>query len=72
MYFPAAIAITATVPWFATYLAEDSGQVSDDLVATVYFCVVGLLISLAALLDDAHDLTAWFGIASGPNAFSGY
>jgi hypothetical protein len=64
MYYPAVMAVTASVPWFATYLAEnDSDQVSGDLVAIAYMCAIGLLISFAAILDDTHDLTAWFGIA---------
>jgi hypothetical protein len=57
------------VPWFATYLAEkDSDQVSGDLVAIAYICAIGLLISFGAIVDDAHGLTAWFGIATEPGA----
>jgi hypothetical protein len=63
------MAVTASVPWFATYLAEkDSDQVSSDLVAIAYMCAIGLLISFGAILDDAHDLTAWFGMATQPSA----
>jgi len=63
------MAVTASVPWFATYLVEkDSDQVSGDLVAIAYICAIGLLISFAAILDDAHNLTAWFGMATEPGA----
>jgi len=52
-------------PW--TKSAEkESGQVSGDLVAIAYFCATGLLFSFAAILDDAHDFTAWFGIVTEP------
>jgi len=69
MYYPALMAVTASVPWFATYLVEkDSDQVSGDLVAIAYICAIGLLISFAAILDDAHNLTAWFGMATEPGA----
>lgn len=70
MYYPAIVAATASVPWFATYLTEnDSDHVSGDLVAIVYVCAIGLVISLAAILDDAHELTAWFGIVTEPGTF---
>jgi hypothetical protein len=73
MYFPAVAAITATVPWLAVYLAEeDSEAASRDLVAVAYVCAIGLLISLAAVLDDAYALTDWFGIANEPSALRIY
>jgi hypothetical protein len=65
------MAITASVPWFASYLAEsDSDHVSGDFVAIAYMCAVGLLISFAGILDDAHGLTTWFGIAIDSSPFN--
>lgn len=50
-------------PW--TKSAEkESDQVSGDLVAIAYFCATGLVFSFAAILDDAHNFTAWFGIVT--------
>lgn len=69
MYLPVVMAASASVPWFATYLAESDASGRDDLLAAAYLCGIGLLISLAAILDDAHALTAWFGIATEPSAF---
>jgi hypothetical protein len=50
-------------PW--TKSAEkESDQVSGDLVAIAYFCATGLVFSFAAILDDAHNFTVWFGIVT--------
>jgi hypothetical protein len=71
MYFPAVAAIKATVPWLAVYLTEeDSEGARGDLVSIAYVCAIGLLISMAALLDDANSLTDWFGLVE-PSAFGG-
>ena len=70
MYFPTILTASATVPFFATYLAETNDmRESDSLLTVAYICAVGLLISFAALLDDAHGLTAWFGLATDYGAF---
>jgi hypothetical protein len=34
-------------------------------LAVAYVAAVGLLLSFAALLDDALDLTSWFGLVPG-------
>jgi hypothetical protein len=68
MYLPTVLTVAATVPWVATYFAEESSeQASSDFIAIAYLCAVGLLISLAALVDDVNHLTAWFGIISIPD-----
>lgn len=70
MYLPVLAAASASLPWFAAYLAEpDMDGTKEDLIAILYWCAIGLLVSLAAILDDAHGLTAWFGIATEPSAF---
>jgi hypothetical protein len=38
----------------------------EDVLAVGYVSAVGMLISLAALLDDVVDLTSWFGLAATP------
>ena len=59
-------AVTATIPFYATYLAASESRLSKDLVTVLYFCAVGLLLSLAAILDDSFGLTTWFGLSAGP------
>jgi hypothetical protein len=59
----AAIAtVSATMPLFAAIIGEDTRSGSDDLLAVIYVAAAGLLLSLAALLDDMLDLTFWFGL----------
>ena len=52
MYHPTLMAVTASMPWFATFLGEeDSDQISDDLAAIAYMCAIGLLISFSVILE---------------------
>jgi len=66
MYLPTVLATSASIPFFAAFIAEREGRVSEDLIAVAYFCAVGLLLSFAAGLDDSHGLTTWFGLAVDP------
>jgi|tagenome__1003787_1003787.scaffolds.fasta_scaffold19034768_1 hypothetical protein len=62
MNFPAVLTVSATLPFFATYLAEaDENADADSLLSAIYFAAIGLLVSFAALLDDQHDLTPCLG-----------
>jgi hypothetical protein len=65
MNLPALVSVSATVPLFAVLMGDDAQGTSDDLLVVVYVAAVGLLISFAALLDDALSLTAWFGLVPG-------
>jgi hypothetical protein len=71
MNVPAIVTVSATMPLFAAVLGEESSGTRDDIVALVYFAAVGLLVSFAALIDDAYDLTSWFGLmpAGAPGLF---
>jgi hypothetical protein len=61
MYLPATLTASATVPFFAIYLAETKKmRETDGLITVAYICAVGLLIIAA----DAHGLSAWFALAS--------
>ena len=62
MNLPAIVTVSATMPLFAAIIGEETGTGKEDLLAVLYFTAVGLLISFAALLDDMHDLTSWFGL----------
>ena len=66
MYLPTVLATSASIRFFAAFIAEREGRVSEDLIAVAYFCAVGLLLSFAAVLDDSHGLTTWFGLAVDP------
>jgi hypothetical protein len=71
MYHPAVLAATASVPWFAAYIAENEDRdAAEDLIAVLYVCAIGLLLSFAAIFDDANNLTSWFGIATAPDALN--
>jgi hypothetical protein len=65
MNVPAIVTVSATLPFFAAALAEETRSGREDLVAVIYVAAVGLLISLAALVDDMLDLTSWFGLRAG-------
>jgi hypothetical protein len=62
MNLPAIVTVTATVPFFAAIIGEETGIGREDLLAILYVSAVGLLISFAALLDDVLDLTSWLGL----------
>jgi hypothetical protein len=62
MLLPAMVAVSASVPYFATLISEGRKSESDDLLTVLYLCGAGLLFSLAALLDDSINLTSWFGL----------
>ena len=65
------MAATASVPWFVAYLADAKDtDAAEDLIAVLYVCAIGLLVSFAAIFDDANDLTTWFGIATAPEALN--
>ena len=64
MYLRTVLATSASIPFFAAFIAEREGRVSEDLIAVAYFCAVGLLLSFAAVLDDSHGLTTWFGLVA--------
>jgi hypothetical protein len=65
MNLPALVSVSVTVPLFAVLLGDDTQGGSEDLLAVAYVAAVGLLLSFAALLDDALDLTSWFGLVPG-------
>jgi hypothetical protein len=67
MYFPTVLATSASIPFFATYMADGDGRISEELLTVAYVCAVGLLISFAAVLDDSYGLTTWFGLAISPD-----
>ena len=59
MYLPTVLATSASIPFFAAFIAEREGRVSEDLIAVAYFCAVGLLLSFAAVLGQLsrpHDM----------------
>ena len=65
MFLPAALTVTTSVPFFASYLAEGDKSRSDDFAIILYVCCVGFIVSLAAIMDDGADLTSWFGLGVG-------
>lgn len=70
MYFPAVLTASATLPFFAAYIAEsDEKRDLESFLAVAYVCAIGLLVSFAAILDDAHDLTGWFGLRTDYGSF---
>jgi hypothetical protein len=66
MNLPAIVTVSATMPLFAALIGEETRSDWEDVLAVGYVSAVGLLISLAALLDDVFDLTGWFGLATAP------
>jgi hypothetical protein len=62
MNLPAIVTVSATVPFFAAAIGEETQGGWEDLIAVLYVAAAGVLISLAALLDDMLDLTSWFGL----------
>jgi len=66
MNLPAIVTVSATMPLFAALIRDETQDGTKDLAAVAYFSAAGLLISLAALLDDMYGLTAWFGIFTAP------
>jgi hypothetical protein len=62
MNLPAIVTVSASVPFFAAAIGENTRSGREDLIAVLYVAAVGLLISFAALLDDMLDLTSWFGL----------
>jgi hypothetical protein len=50
------------MPLFAAMIGEDMQSGKEDLIAVLYVAAVGLVMSLAALLDDVYGLTSWFGL----------
>jgi hypothetical protein len=62
MNLPAIVTVSATLPFFAAAIGEETRGGRKDLIAVLYVAAVGLLISSAALLDDMLDLTSWFGL----------
>jgi hypothetical protein len=57
-----ALLVAQSIP-LAGVLISRSERGFADLFTVAYFVAVGLLVSFIALLDDAHDLTGWFGLA---------
>jgi hypothetical protein len=66
MNLPAIVTVSATMPLFAAVISEETRSDWEDVLAVGYVSAVGMLISLAALLDDVFDLTSWFGLATAP------
>jgi hypothetical protein len=66
MNLPAIVTVSATMPLFAALMSEETRSNWEDVLAVGYVSAVGMLISLAALLDDVFDLTSWFGLATVP------
>ncbi|MEA2856938.1 MAG: hypothetical protein QOH98_1259 [Methylobacteriaceae bacterium] len=66
MNLPAIVTVSATMPLFAAVISEETRSDWEDVLAVGYVSAVGMLISLAALLDDVFDLTSWFGLATTP------
>jgi hypothetical protein len=62
MNLPAIVTVSATLPFFAAAIGDETRDGWEDLIAVLYVAAVGLLISFAALLDDMLDLTSWFGL----------
>jgi hypothetical protein len=64
MNVPAIVTVSATMPLFAALIGEETKSDWDDVLAVGFVSAVGMLISLAALLDDVFDLTNWFGLVT--------
>jgi hypothetical protein len=64
MNLPAIVTVSATMPLFAALMTEETRSNWEDVLAVGYVSAVGMLISLAALLDDVFDLTSWFWLAT--------
>ena len=62
MNVPAIVTVSATMPFFAAAMGEETSGDRDNIVALLYFAAVGLLVSFAALIDSVFDLTSWFGL----------
>lgn len=66
MNLPAIVTVSATMPLFAALIGQETTNDWEDVLAVGYVSAVGMLISLAALLDDVFDLTNWFGLTATP------
>ncbi|HEY0354169.1 MAG TPA: hypothetical protein VGC68_11120 [Enterovirga sp.] len=57
-----ALLVAQSVPLAGLLITRSEGEFAD--VFTIgYFVATGLLLSFAALLDDAYGLSDWFGLA---------
>jgi hypothetical protein len=41
MYFPTVLATSASIPFFAAYMADGDGRISEELLTVAYVCAVG-------------------------------
>jgi hypothetical protein len=64
---PAATLAFESVP-FAAYLISRREEKGNDLFVVVYVAAIGLLLTAAALIDDANNFTTFFGLSTEASA----
>ena len=57
-----ALLVAQSVPLAGLLISRSEGEFAD-LFSIGYFVATGLLLSLAALFDDAYGVSDWFGLA---------
>ena len=57
-----ALLVAQSVPLAGLLISRSEGEFAD-LFSIGYFVATGLLLSFAAMLDDAYAVSDWFGLA---------
>jgi hypothetical protein len=64
---PAAALAFESVP-FAAYVIARKDEKWTDLFVVFYVAAIGLLLTAAAMIDDANNFTTFFGLSTEASA----
>jgi hypothetical protein len=59
-----ALSLVAQTMPFAALIAMDEDNEWRDLFVLVYFCLIGLVVSLIAIVDDYYSYSTLIGITA--------